>query len=60
MLVDNVQFWWDRLCGLNLPSRYGIENPPAPAVAGPLKATHFADLSSILWHIAQPLRMRPE
>lgn len=60
MLVDNVQFWWDRLCGLDLPGRYGIENPPATVVAGPLKATHFADPSSILWHIAQPLRMRLE
>jgi len=60
MLVDNVQVWWDRLCAIDLPGRYGLENPRAPVVAGPLKATHFADPSGILWHIAQPLRMRPK
>ncbi len=54
LMVDDVDAWWAHITRLDLPKRFGVRPPQAPAVQPwGLRVLYLTDPSGILWHIAQ-------
>jgi catechol 2,3-dioxygenase-like lactoylglutathione lyase family enzyme len=54
LMVDDVDAWWAFLQDLDLPARFGVPAPKAPAMQPwGLKVVYVVDPSGVLWHIAQ-------
>lgn len=54
LMVDDVDAWWAFIQGLDLPARFGVPAPKAPAMQPwGLKVAYIVDPSGVLWHIAQ-------
>jgi len=54
LMVDDVDAWWAHVTQLDLPKRFGIRPPQAPAVQPwGLLVLYLTDPSGILWHIAE-------
>jgi catechol 2,3-dioxygenase-like lactoylglutathione lyase family enzyme len=54
LMVDDVDAWWAHVTQLDLPKRFGIHPPQAPAVQPwGLRVLYLTDPSGILWHIAE-------
>jgi hypothetical protein len=54
LMVDDLDAWWAHLVGLDLPGRFGVPAPKAPAVQPwGLRVAYVVDPAGILWHIAQ-------
>jgi hypothetical protein len=52
MLVSDLGLWWNHICALDLPSRYGIKTKaPHPEDWGLLAG--LGDPSGVLWRIAE-------
>lgn len=54
LMVDDLEAWWARIEELNLPGRFDIQPPKAPAMQPwGLRVAYVHDPSGVLWHIAQ-------
>ena len=54
LMVDDLDRWWSHLQSLDLPSRFPVSPPRAPAVQPwGLRVAYFTDPAGVLWHVAQ-------
>jgi len=54
LMVDDLDAWWAHIKGLDLPGRFGVQPPKAPAMQPwGLKIAYVYDPSGVLWHIGQ-------
>jgi catechol 2,3-dioxygenase-like lactoylglutathione lyase family enzyme len=54
LMVDDLDAWWAHIESLDLPGRFGVPPPKAPAMQPwGLRVLYVVDPSGVLWHIAQ-------
>ena len=54
LMVDDLEAWWAHIEGLDLPARFGVPAPRAPALQPwGLRISYVVDPGGILWHVAQ-------
>jgi uncharacterized glyoxalase superfamily protein PhnB len=54
LMVDDLDAWWAHIDGLELPKRFGVQPPRAPALQPwGLRVLYLVDPCGVLWHIAQ-------
>lgn len=54
LMVDDLDAWWTRLAALDLPRKFGVSPPKAPALQPwGLRVAYVVDPSGVLWHVAQ-------
>lgn len=57
LVVDDLAAWWRHIESLDLPGRFGVPPPEAPAVQPwGLLVAYVVDPAGVLWHVTQ----RPE
>ena len=53
-MVDDLDAWWTHIEGLDLPGKFNVQPPAAPAMQPwGLRIAYVFDPSGVLWHIAQ-------
>jgi hypothetical protein len=54
LMVDDLDGWWTRIESLDLPTKFRVQPPKAPAMQPwGLRVAYLFDPSGVLWHIAQ-------
>lgn len=54
LMVDDLDAWWEHIRRLDLPARFGVKPPAAPALQPwGLRIAYVVDPSGVLWHVAQ-------
>ena len=54
LMVDDLDAWWTHIQSLDLPGRFGVAPPKAPALQPwGLRIAYVTDPSGVLWHVAQ-------
>src|ERR1700761_6788214 len=54
LMVDDLDAWWMHIEALDLPRKFGVRPPKAPAMQPwGLRVAYVYDPSGVLWHIAQ-------
>lgn len=54
LMVDDLDAWWAHIETLDLPGRFGVAAPKAPAMQPwGLRIAYVVDPSGVLWHVAQ-------
>ena len=54
LMVDDLDAWWVRIQSLDLPARFAVPQPIAPAFQPwGLRVAYLTDPAGVLWHIAQ-------
>ena len=54
LMVDDLDAWWAHIEALDLPGRFGVRAPTAPATQPwGLRLAYVVDPAGVLWHIAQ-------
>ena len=54
LMVDDLDAWWAHLEALDLPARFGVQHPKAPAMQPwGLRVAYVYDPCGVLWHVAQ-------
>jgi uncharacterized glyoxalase superfamily protein PhnB len=54
LMVDDLDAWWSHISSLDLPQKFGVPAPKAPAVQPwGLRIAYVVDPSGVLWHVAQ-------
>ncbi|MBK7600256.1 MAG: glyoxalase [Acidobacteria bacterium] len=54
LMVDDLDAWWSHIQSLDLPSKFGVAPPKAPALQPwGLRIAYVTDPSGVLWHVAQ-------
>ena len=54
LMVDDLDAWWMHISALDLPQRFKVPPPRAPAMQPwGLRIAYVVDPSGVLWHIAQ-------
>jgi hypothetical protein len=54
LMVDDLDSWWRHIHELDLPTRFGVPKPKAPALQPwGLQVAYLVDPSGVLWHVAQ-------
>ena len=54
LMVDDLEAWWAHLASLDLPSKFGVQAPKAPALQPwGLRVAYLYDPSGVLWHVCQ-------
>ena len=54
LMVDDLDAWWAHISSLDLPEKFGVPAPKAPAVQPwGLRIAYLVDPSGVLWHVAQ-------
>jgi hypothetical protein len=54
LMVDDLEAWWAHIEALNLPARFGVKPPRAPALQPwGLKVAYLFDPAGVLWHVVQ-------
>jgi len=54
LMVDDLGAWWTHITSLDLPGRFGVPTPKAPAVQPwGLRVAYLVDPCGVLWHVAQ-------
>ncbi len=57
LMVDDLDSWWAWIKSLDLPGRFAVPQPKAPAVQPwGLRIAYVVDPSGVLWHVAQRRR----
>lgn len=60
LLVANIDAWWEHISALDLPARYGVQEPAAPKVQPwGLVVAYVFDPSGVLWHVAAEQESSP-
>ena len=57
MLVEDVDGWWDRLQGLDLPVRYGTRFEASSDKAWGMRDFVVIDPTGVLWRISQNISL---
>jgi hypothetical protein len=54
LMVDDLDEWWLHISSLDLPGKFGVPAPRAPAMqAWGLRIAFLFDPCGVLWHVAQ-------
>jgi len=54
LMVDDLDAWWAHINTLELPGRFGVPAPKAPAMQPwGLRVAYVFDPSGVLWHVSQ-------
>jgi uncharacterized glyoxalase superfamily protein PhnB len=54
LMVDDVDAWWAHLNALDLPAKFGVKAPKAPAMQSwGLRVAYVFDPCGVLWHVAE-------
>jgi len=54
LMVDDLDSWWRHIQSLDLPGRFGVAPPKAPAMQSwGLRVAYVFDPSGVLWHVSQ-------
>ena len=54
LMVDDLDAWWEHIDKLDLPARFHVPSPRAPAMQPwGLRIAYVVDPSGVLWHIAE-------
>jgi uncharacterized glyoxalase superfamily protein PhnB len=54
LMVDDLDQWWHDIQALDLPGRFGVAPPKAPAMQPwGLRVAYLVDPAGVLWHVAQ-------
>lgn len=54
LMVDDLDHWWQHIQSLDLPARFGVAAPKAPAMQPwGLRVAYLVDPSGVLWHVAE-------
>jgi catechol 2,3-dioxygenase-like lactoylglutathione lyase family enzyme len=54
LMVDDLDAWWTHIEALDLPGRFGVTAPRAPAMQPwGLRVAYVFDPAGVLWHIAE-------
>ena len=54
LMVDDLDAWWRHIAALDLPGRFGVQPPKAPALQHwGLKVAYVYDPTGVLWHVCQ-------
>jgi hypothetical protein len=54
LMVDDLDAWWPHIERLDLPAKFGVPAPKAPAMQPwGLRVAYVVDPSGILWHVAE-------
>lgn len=54
LMVDDLDAWWLHIDALDLPNRFGVKSPRAPAMQPwGLRVAFLFDPAGVLWHVAQ-------
>ncbi|HYD26475.1 VOC family protein [Brevundimonas sp.] len=54
LMVDDLDAWWVHLQRLDLPGRFGVQPPKAPALQPwGLRVAYVYDPAGVLWHVCQ-------
>jgi hypothetical protein len=54
LMVDDLDAWWAHIRSLDLPGRFGVPEPKAPALQPwGLRIAYLVDPAGVLWHVAQ-------
>jgi uncharacterized glyoxalase superfamily protein PhnB len=54
LMVDDLDAWWSHIVSLDLPKRFGVSSPKAPAMQPwGLRIAYVVDPAGVLWHVAQ-------
>jgi catechol 2,3-dioxygenase-like lactoylglutathione lyase family enzyme len=54
LMVDDLAAWWKHIESLELPERFGVPLPKAPAMQPwGLLVAYVVDPAGVLWHVAQ-------
>jgi catechol 2,3-dioxygenase-like lactoylglutathione lyase family enzyme len=54
LMVDDLDAWWAHLEALDLPARFGVQPPKAPAIQPwGLRVAYVYDPCGVLWHVSQ-------
>jgi hypothetical protein len=55
-----LQPWWAHIEALDLPGKFGVQPPKAPAMQPwGLRVAYVCDPSGVLWHVAQRRQNAP-
>ena len=61
LMVDDLDAWWAHIEALDLPGRFGVRPPTAPAMQPwGLRVAYVFDPAGVLWHIAQRRPGKPQ
>ena len=54
LMVDDLDAWWTYIEGLDLPGRFKVQAPRAPAMQPwGLRVAYVYDPAGVLWHVCQ-------
>ena len=54
LMVDDLDGWWSHISSLDLPGKFGVKAPRAPAMQPwGLRVAFLFDPCGVLWHVAQ-------
>jgi hypothetical protein len=54
LMVDDLDVWWEHITGLDLPGKFGVQRPRAPAMQPwGLRVAYLVDPCGVLWHVAE-------
>ena len=54
LMVDDLDAWWTHINALDLPAKFGVQPPKAPAMQSwGLRVGYVFDPSGVLWHVSQ-------
>ncbi len=54
LMVDDLDQWWTHIESLDLPGRFDVRPPTAPAVQPwGLRISDVVDPAGVLWHVAE-------
>lgn len=54
LMVDDLDGWWKHIEDLDLPARFGVPQPRAPALQPwGLRIAYIVDPAGVLWHVAE-------
>ena len=61
LVVEDLDAWWEHITGLDLPGRFGVSPPRAPAMQPwGLRIAYLVDPCGVLWHVAQRREGAPQ
>lgn len=54
LIVDDLDAWWSYIHSLDLPGRFGVAAPKAPArQSWGMRVAYVFDPAGVLWHVVQ-------
>jgi hypothetical protein len=61
LMVDDLDAWWAHIESLDLPAKYEVQPPAAPAMQPwGLRVAYLFDPAGVLWHVVQRREDTPQ